>query len=519
MSMLGTPLLFLLLLAAEGQPVPKSPVGKETTYITGPLDKEGYLDYQAALNERLGKGVTPEKNANVLLWKAFGPMPEGGKGMPAEYFLLLSMEEPPKDGAYFIGLSAYGKDHLKLNASALDQITDQQSRAVQRSWTAKDYPHLAAWLKANEKPLALVVAATRCPDYFNPLISPRNENEPGSLINASLPSLQPCRELVNALAARAMLRVGSGRFEEAWQDLLACHRLGRLVARGATLIESLVGGAIDSVASNADLAYLDRVPGTSKQIQECLKDLQSLPSLPPPAAKIDLCERFMYLETLQLIRRGGFGVLEGLAGRKAEKPDALLLMVLAKLDWEPALRNGNSWYDRLVAALRLKDRASRETELIKIEEELKALKTQVGGPANLAKLFLLKDPPEKTISKAISDILIGLLMPAARKMQTAHDRIEQVQRNVQVAFALAAYHRDQKHYPAKLDDLAPQYQAAIPNDLFSGNVLVYRASANGYLLYSVGVNGQDEGGRSADDDPAGDDLPVRMPLPELKPKK
>src|SRR2546422_840884 len=46
-----------------------------------------------------------------------------------------------------------------------------------------------------------------------------------------------------------------------------------------------------------------------------------------------------------------------LGGGKAEKPDALVLQVLAKLDWEPALRNGNSWYDRLVAVLRLKDRA------------------------------------------------------------------------------------------------------------------------------------------------------------------
>ena len=38
--------------------------------VTGPLDQEGYVDYPAALNDRLGKGVKPERNANVLLWKA-----------------------------------------------------------------------------------------------------------------------------------------------------------------------------------------------------------------------------------------------------------------------------------------------------------------------------------------------------------------------------------------------------------------------------------------------------------------
>src|SRR5713101_3375645 len=62
-------------------------ISKETTYVTGPLDKDGYIDYAAALNERLGKGVTPENNANVPIWKALGPHPEGAT-MPAEFFKL-----------------------------------------------------------------------------------------------------------------------------------------------------------------------------------------------------------------------------------------------------------------------------------------------------------------------------------------------------------------------------------------------------------------------------------------------
>ncbi len=110
-------------------------------------------------------------------------------------------------------------------------------------------------------------------------------------------------------------------------------------------------------------------------------------------------------------------------------------------------------------------------------------------------------------------------MPATGKVQHAYDRDEQGQRNEQVAFALAAYRRDHGTYPAKLDDLAPKYLAAVPEDLFSGRALVYHPSEKGYLFYSVGVNGKDDGGRSYDDDPPGDDLPVSMPLPALKPKK
>jgi hypothetical protein len=34
----------------------------------------------------------------------------------------------------------------------------------------------------------------------------------------------------------------------------------------------------------------------------------------------------------------------------------------------------------------------------------------------------------------------------------------------------------------------------IPGDVFSGKPLIYRPNENGYLLYSVGINGKDEGG-------------------------
>jgi hypothetical protein len=511
MSLIGSLTLLCSVLAADNPPAPKLPLGKETTYVSGPLDKEGYIDYEAALNDRLGKGVVPEKNANVLLWKAFGPTSEGGKRMPAEFFKRLEMDEPPKDGAYFIPMRHFMKDHLKLAPGQFDAIYDQQSRAAQRPWAAKDYPNIAAWLKANEKPLAAVVEATKRPDYFNPLVTHWRDEKPGALIGYLIPGVYKCRDAANALAARSMLRMEQGKFDEAWQGLLACHRLGRLVARGGTLIEALTGIAIDQIASNADLAYLSRADLSAKQIQDRLKDLQGLPQMTPLADKIDLESRFIYLDSVQLVRRGGLGTLV------PEKHEAQAEKGLAAIDWEPALRNGNRLFDRMAAAMRLKDRADREKELDKIEEDIKAIGKKARASGGVAKL-LLGNPPAKVIGEAISDELISLLTPAVHKVQNAQDRDEQLQRNLQVAFALAAYHRDHGDYPAKLSDLAPKYLAAVPDDLFSGKALVYHPSAKGYLFYSVGADGKDEGGRSFNDDPAGDDLPVAMPLPELKKK-
>jgi hypothetical protein len=236
------------------------------------------------------------------------------------------------------------------------------------------------------------------------------------------------------------------------------------------------------------------------------------------ADTVDLAERFIYLDVVQMIRRDGVGTLESLSGRPAKKATAEELRTLAMIDWTPALRNSNRWYDRMVAALRLKNRADQQKALDKIEADLKRLKTEAMRPVNIAKFFLGN---RSESGKAIGDMLIGLFLPITitHKVQDAHDQVEQTQRNLHVAFALAAYQRDNGRYPAKLDDLAPKYLARVPGDIFSGKALIYRPAKKGYLLYSVGVNGKDEGGRWYDDDPPGDDPSVRMPLPPLKPAK
>jgi len=143
---LGSSLVLLLLFASEEKPVPKFSIDRETTYVTGPLDSEGYINYVAALNERLGQGITPDKNANALLWKALGPRP-GGERMPPEYFKALGIEEPPEHGDYFIGLRSFVKDHLNLNSGEWEAVDNQHDNASQRAWAARDYPHIAAWLK------------------------------------------------------------------------------------------------------------------------------------------------------------------------------------------------------------------------------------------------------------------------------------------------------------------------------------------------------------------------------------
>jgi hypothetical protein len=490
----------------ESKRKPQITIGTETTHVTKPVDADGYIDYATALNERMRRGVTPANNANVLIWKALGPHPEKTT-MSGEFFKWLEIDPLPERGDYFIPMSRFLRDQLKLDSEKdRKAIYDEQDLCRQGAWKASEHPNIAAWLKANDKPLALVLEASTRPHYFSPLVPKRTEKGSSGLIGALLPSVQKCRELAAALTARAMLRLGEGRGNDAWQDLLACHRLGRLVGRGGTLIEALVGIAIDAIAGRADIVFLDKADLKTEQILACLQELRKLPPMPPIADKVDLGERFMFLDVVVMFDRGGIQVLKMVEGGAPKEPDTLTKManffLHNNLDWDPALRNANRWYDRLAKAMRCKDRQTRVKELNKIDKELKALRVKTQKSMGSLLAILPTKRNRDMIGEQVGNILITLLMPAVSKVQDAYDRCEQRQSNLYVAFALAAYHRDHNRYPKELEALAPKYLDEIPNDMFSGEALNYHLTPNGYLLYSVGANGR------------GDDLTVRMPPPK-----
>lgn len=499
--------------AKEGKPAkkPRFTIGKETTYVLGPKDEAGYIDYFAALNERLSKGVTPENNAAVLLIQAFGPSREK-YAPPPEFFKMLGMKPPPNKGDYFINANDFLKDRLQ-NDEDRERLYEEMDRTIERPWKAKDFPHIAAWLGANEKPLAVALEATRRRRYYMPAVA-RNPRQSVLIISTHLYYIQEIRELGVALATRAMLHVGEGRNKDAWRDLLACHRLARLVACNASSNEALIGAALNSIAAQADLAFLEHSKLDSKSLQQCLRDLQGLPPMPSFAERIEFNERLGFLDVVQTIERDGPDLLEeGVALQWDKKfPKFFWNVALADLDFDHAFRTVNRIYDDAAAILRDKEDRKR-TKRDEFERDIPWFWTlpeeQRRGPV-LRFLFGGKSGKER------AEMMVGLLRsflgPSIRKFDEVEDRTEQVHRNLQIAFALEMYRREHGRYPMRLDDIAPRYLKSVPRDVFTGKALVYRPRKDGYLLYSLGPNRIDESGRQ-DDELLGDDPAVRMPLP------
>ncbi|MBN9117829.1 MAG: hypothetical protein J0I06_01445 [Planctomycetes bacterium] len=496
-------------------------IGKGTTLVTGPVDPAGYIDYAAALNERLSKGVTPATNANVAIWRVFGPtaptvptrrQDPAGEKPPAGFFDKLGTAEPPATGDYFVGIRAYCDRGAPNQEYSLKELTQRLSV---RPWKVTDYKQLAEWITANEKPLAALREAVKLPRYYNPLIPVRGaKGESKGLLSAPLPGAQACRdEVAPCFACRAMVLLDQNRPEEAWQDLLACHRLGRLIGRGGTVAEGIAGMVIELLACRAEAAYLDRAKLDAKGVERCLRDLLSLPPLPPIADKFDLGERFMFLDHVMQTSRQGVWFLERSLGWQ-NFPNPLPYGPFEGVDWDPALESANRWYDRLTAAACEPSRAARAQKFAEYTADFKAVRGRAPDTTRLAKT--LRDPAVTPRAKgeALGDLLLSLkLLSAGDKVLEAGERAQQHFDTTTVAFAVTWYQRFNGKYPARLAELVPTYLLRVPPDVFTGGELIYRPDANGFVLYGVGANGRDDGGQGQDSKPPGDDIVVRVPMP------
>jgi len=301
---------------------------------------------------------------------------------------------------------------------------------------------------------------------------------------------------------------------EAKADILACHRLARLASQGAADIHLLEGMSLETLAIQAATSWLQQPDLPVQLVQEYQRELSALEPISPIHAKVDGAERLHMLDTLMLVSQHGFKYLEGLAGGSMDQLGVKMMdMLLFKdLNWDPALKKANAWHDRMVASLKNTDRNERVRAAEEIENEMKALRKQLATelPSRIAK-------SKESRVLAAYDMARCLLTTAIFKVQISVDRVEQQQRHLQLAIALALHHRDKGQYPEKLNELCPKYLPTIPLDLFSGKDVVYSRAAKGYRLYSVGPNGKDDGGvKDEDHPPKADDILLEVPLPERK---
>jgi hypothetical protein len=479
--------------ASTPKPPPRITPSKTTTKILGPLDDDGYVDYVAALNEIYSRDVTPENNAGLLFVRAsridgFGPAER------KRFFELLHCEPLPEQGAYLTDIEEYVQKQLGRPPS---------QREKQRGpWLAEDFPLIAQWLQFNEKPLQLVVEGTRRPECYFPFVLPKGE----CLIEMPLPALQASRTAARLLLTRAMLSLRRGEITQAENDLIACHRLGRLIGTTPYCLGTLVGLSIDADAWAAETELMRCDELSAAQALAYQRELRRLPPLPRLDEIVDQGERLTFLQSLGVLARP-----KALNGERPtvwkEMPPFVSETTL--LDWSEVLLVANDQFDKVVAVLRQPTIPRRQAAWERFHRQLTAMHEEVKR-GDFNKLPLRNQLSQKAISREIGKILITSLFPAVRAVSEAENRAEARVILAQVGFALAAYRRDHGSYPKDLSELAPRYIAQVPADPFIERPLHYERRPDGFLLYSVGANAKDDGGASLGEKPSSDDIVIKV---------
>jgi hypothetical protein len=475
----------------SGELRPRITVSKTTTHILQPLDSNGNVDYLAALNQMTSQGVTRENNAAVPLFRAFGP---GDVNPPlrSQFFKLLQIEPLPEQGEYLTDFNQFinkklGWQEMGKRRAELDQATSQP-------WSKSELPLVAEWLANNQKALQLIVEGTQRPKCYFPLVARAQE----SLFEAPLPPMRGCRYAARLLAVRAMQRLRDGKIDQAEQDLLACHRLGRLVGRMpiTSLVQALAGIAIDGVAFQGDAALMEYAHLSAPDAIAYQSKLRNLPPLPVMADAIDVPERFQFLDGVSLLARDRETVLNFVGSLSGFADSPLASKIVHEFrartaNWDEILRMGNEELDKMVAAARQPTFPERRRDFEALVRELRAAESEAkvsGEPGALTRrlgklLALFAARPCELCSEAET---------RARTRDTLD----------QLGFALVAYRAEHPAFPEKLDALAPKYIPHVSNDLYTEQPLRYTRNGQGFVLDSFGANGKHK---------PSDDLTVRIP--------
>ncbi len=308
----------------------------------------------------------------------------------------------------------------------------------------------------------------------------------------------------------ALLRLNEGRIADATQDLLACHRLARLIGSGPLLMHGSVARSIEIKACIADAALLQAGQLSSAAALAYRDELEKLAPQPSVADQFDHGERIMLLGFSSELAEKQQPELEDMMERfgQALSPMADTELIVDIYDmqmtvvWNEGMRSANKEWDRWLAAIRTPITDWRSLRFEALETTARSILKQT--PEGLGETTLQKK------GDWMGRMLATRMLPNLKPDLVVEDRARMRVDLVLLGLALAADHADNGAYPETLAALVPRYCRAIAGDRFTTKPLVYRLEDKGYVLYSAGDNGIDNGGTPSNAQPPGDDIVIRI---------
>ncbi len=286
-----------------------------------------------------------------------------------------------------------------------------------------------------------------------------------------------CPTAARVLGAHSRILAEAGRVDEALDWCLVSLRMSQQVASEGHLIAQLVTYAMQSITFDAlrDIVSPEAIrPALAREFEELLCRIELYELFD---ASMDV-QRALVCDTYELLRReldevySPLDVPKGLPaclyfgwpGRPLHKLDQLIYLEYAER------------HEKLV------DQPYRDSAA-----DFDALQAELSRPVGL-----LEAPATGIVFRMVAP----RFSKAVQKRDWAGTQIDLCR----VVMALKAYKYTHQAYPATLDQLQETLDYRLPEDPFSGKGFVYQPQGEGFKLYSLGVDLDDDGGATLEDE-------------------
>jgi hypothetical protein len=334
---------------------PPLQISKETTYLTEPLTKDGtQVDYFGAYEQEFyplemktdanGYRLIVRELGYVAVNRAYNQWGDktecDANAISAQIYEKLGLDSAIQPTKWHTPAMEILTDHVQREGTADELVYDLEHR-LQEPWTLDDLPMMESWLDDNGPALDLIGRAVRQPEFCIPLV----RLTPDAPLSDALFSNETHRMRVFArsLMARANYRIATGDIDGAIDDMITLKRLGRHFQRQVTVVDFLVGIAIERMADAIRIAANRELQPTEGQLRRIVN---ALSSCPPPADmdRMLLAERYRALDRLQSVALGQRSLGELLSFNRFgdDRPD---IRPGSSVDWNVVMRKMNVAFD------------------------------------------------------------------------------------------------------------------------------------------------------------------------------
>jgi hypothetical protein len=327
--------------------------------------------------------------------------------------------------------------------------------------SAADY---IAWTDQSQGDWDLIRAALNRPqarmesDYQQPFARP-------------IPHFIAVRTIAQVLAQRCQCYLLLGRPEEALRELTLLHDLRRLLdAKPMTLVSAMINVAIQGLYASVVADGLRLHAWKEPQLLAIEKQSAETNLLRAFGESIQT-EHAAVCHTLEITERTQLGDLFSFEAKQKWKNPRYWLARWAPRGW---------LYQNMVSI---------------VSHDEKMLRGVVDPDHALVRP--MKESRLRELSQTPYTFLATVALPNYFKAVQTTARNQTLLNEGLIACALERYHQAHKKFPESLETLVPGFLEKIPHDLIGGGSLKYRLMNDGrFLLYSIGWNETDDGGRS-----------------------